>query len=340
TADLADHDRRVAAVKAENNVLVESMAAARKIIDDNAPKLPGRNQTLSEARNSLQKFELNNSSNACPANVEQPACNTALTAFTAAQKAFNETQTECNSAMTTYATGQKRLEAAATENKFVADLPEGPLACAADPAAQTRAAAKVCVAADAAGNTCFNDNAGLRRTLTNNVATTEKALIAARSARETLTDQAGAIREHLDEAKRLSGLARTAGALNSTNASSASAQCSDGTRFRRGFQIMGPEGVKTFDQDERLIMAMSADAEPFLNVLQEVSARVLDRRAVVAEPLLPYAQERLNISNASRKLDGLEPDRNSTITPTAARAALAVEDVVKAFDPASKEVRP
>lgn len=82
--------------------------------------------------------------------------------------------------------------------------------------------------------------------------------------------------------------------------------CGDGSEGRRGFQVMGPEGIRTFDQDERLVMAMTSSASPLIGVLKEVSARVLDRRVVQAEPLLPYAQERVDILEAQRAVDSLK----------------------------------
>ena len=46
--------------------------------------------------------------------------------------------------------------------------------------------------------------------------------------------------------------------------------CREGTQLQRGFQIMGPEGFRTFDQSERLIMAMSSSGKPLLSVMQEL----------------------------------------------------------------------
>lgn len=82
--------------------------------------------------------------------------------------------------------------------------------------------------------------------------------------------------------------------------------CGPGSEGQRGFQVMGPEGVRTFDQDERLLMAMSSSASPLIGVLKEVSSRVLDRRVMRSEPLLPYAQERVDVLEAQRQLDSLQ----------------------------------
>ena len=46
----------------------------------------------------------------------------------------------------------------------------------------------------------------------------------------------------------------------------------DGTfTVRRGYQIMGPEGIQTFDQDDRLLLAMTIDGKPLIGLLNEYS---------------------------------------------------------------------
>lgn len=77
----------------------------------------------------------------------------------------------------------------------------------------------------------------------------------------------------------------------------------NGGNLRRGFQVMGPEGVKTFNQDDRLIMAMSTSAKPLVGMLKDLSGRVLNQRAAGADQLLPLARERTHILRAERALD-------------------------------------
>lgn len=102
--------------------------------------------------------------------------------------------------------------------------------------------------------------------------------------------------------------------------------CGPGSAGRRGFQVMGPEGVRTFDQDERLMMAMSSSASPLIGVLKEVSSRVLDRRVTQSEPLLPYAQERVSILGAQRALDNFKLEAKP-----AAETSDALQVIVNAF---------
>jgi hypothetical protein len=79
--------------------------------------------------------------------------------------------------------------------------------------------------------------------------------------------------------------------------------CPDGARRQTGFQIMGPEGMKTFDQDERLIMAMHTSAKPLTETLQEYSGRILRGRANPAEQLLPLTRENIRVIEAQRAVD-------------------------------------
>lgn len=108
--------------------------------------------------------------------------------------------------------------------------------------------------------------------------------------------------------------------------------CGDGLNARRGFQILGPEGLRTFNQDERLIMAMSSDAKPLVGVLQELSSRVLTQKTSAADDLLPITQERLSLSEARRTLDA------KVATADSDTVAAAIEAILAAFDrgPASR----
>lgn len=81
--------------------------------------------------------------------------------------------------------------------------------------------------------------------------------------------------------------------------------CSNGQQARRGFQILGPEGFRTFDQDERLLMAFSYDSKPLINLLQELSSRKLSVRAG-AESLRELATERVRFRDAIYEVDKIK----------------------------------
>ena len=99
-------------------------------------------------------------------------------------------------------------------------------------------------------------------------------------------------------------------------------------RRRRGFQILGPEGWRTFNQDDRLLMAMSSDASPIIGVLEDLSSRVLNARSRNEALLLPLAQERLRTVEAQRKLKQMPPDASS---------AEAIRAVLEAFNQSAGE---
>ena len=102
-------------------------------------------------------------------------------------------------------------------------------------------------------------------------------------------------------------------------------RCPDETSARRGFQILGPEGWRTFDQDERLLIAMTTSAKPLISALKELSGRLLNEQPTREATLLPLVQERLRIVRAERGLDRLEAGE-----PKAADEAL--KQIIDEFD--------
>ena len=93
--------------------------------------------------------------------------------------------------------------------------------------------------------------------------------------------------------------------------------CEDGTPARRGFQIMGPEGWRTFDQDERLLMAMSTSAKPLVGVIKDLASRTNAQATSESERQLPFAIERIRVLETEKRLN-----RASTSTPEDADALL------------------
>lgn len=76
--------------------------------------------------------------------------------------------------------------------------------------------------------------------------------------------------------------------------------CPPGSRVQRGFQIMGPQGLKTYDQEDRLILAMSSEAEPLISSLEQISGRVLQARSEKMQSsdlLLALAKEQLIVAD-------------------------------------------
>ena len=70
--------------------------------------------------------------------------------------------------------------------------------------------------------------------------------------------------------KELSGaVAKLKGEVDAVASYNELGICRIGEKVRKGFQIMGPEGLKTYDQDDRLVIAMSSSAKPLIETLQE-----------------------------------------------------------------------
>jgi hypothetical protein len=78
--------------------------------------------------------------------------------------------------------------------------------------------------------------------------------------------------------------------------------CVLGDEKRRGFQILGPEGWRTFDQDERLLLAMSSSGKPLISTLKEISDRVLQQKSP-AQQLGTYLREQSAVERARQTLD-------------------------------------
>jgi hypothetical protein len=122
---------------------------------------------------------------------------------------------------------------------------------------------------------------------------------------------AAASAELKDEIKKL-----TIAAASSQTLTNELGQCPVGQRIRKGFQIMGPEGIKTFDQDERLLMAMSSSASPLIETLQEYSSHILNSRVDTTGQLLALAKENGRIETARREISDarrLKPEPNAML---------------------------
>jgi hypothetical protein len=74
---------------------------------------------------------------------------------------------------------------------------------------------------------------------------------------------------------------------------------------RRGFQILGPEGWRTFDQDERLVLAMSSSGKPLISTMRELSERMLNQKSASSSDALPFLREQHVAEKGRRLLDGV-----------------------------------
>ena len=109
----------------------------------------------------------------------------------------------------------------------------------------------------------------------------------------------------------------------------ASIHCPDDAPVRRGFQILGPEGWRTFDQDERVMLVMSTDAEPLISTMKELSQRVLNAKASESTVGLRFAKERQRIFEAR---DALATAGSKAPPATTVKAAIdALKSKKKGF---------
>ena len=116
------------------------------------------------------------------------------------------------------------------------------------------------------------------------------------------------------------------------------AGCAPGEAMRRGFQILGPEGFRTFDQDDRLILAMSSSAKPLIAQIKDISGRMLAEQTAPGDALLGLVQARLKVSQAIQALDkayggdegskinNLNDGQTKALDPESAAAATATDD--------------
>lgn len=82
-------------------------------------------------------------------------------------------------------------------------------------------------------------------------------------------------------------------------------ECGKGINQHRGFQILGPEGWRTFNPDERLVMAMSIDSEPLINNLKELSSRAINAYQAQEneQDLTPLLHAQTSAAKAQQTLD-------------------------------------
>jgi hypothetical protein len=76
----------------------------------------------------------------------------------------------------------------------------------------------------------------------------------------------------------------------------------------RGFLILGPEGWKQFNPNDRLIMAMYSSGRPLIATLNELSARANQAKGPSAEASLVYANHDAQIISSLAKLNEFETE--------------------------------
>ena len=86
--------------------------------------------------------------------------------------------------------------------------------------------------------------------------------------------------------------------------------CAGGLPARRGYQILGPEGWRTFNQDERLVLAMSNSGKPLLETIRDLSNRVMAQKTSGLSTQA-LARESLAVANARTQVESI----NASVEP-------------------------
>jgi len=81
--------------------------------------------------------------------------------------------------------------------------------------------------------------------------------------------------------------------------------CAGGLPARRGYQVLGPEGWRTFNQDERLVLAMSNSGKPLLENLRDLSNRVMAQKTSGLSTQA-LARESLAVANARTQAESID----------------------------------
>lgn len=125
----------------------------------------------------------------------------------------------------------------------------------------------------------------------------------------------------------------TTGAVKTTTTETGDT-CLGSLPARRGFMIMGPEGMVPFDQTKRLVLAMSSSAEPLVATLQEYAGRVIAANSGGAGQLVALVNEGSRARAAQEALAGVDTGAgNGATVDSVAQAAL------DAFTPQSETDR-
>jgi hypothetical protein len=149
---------------------------------------------------------------------------------------------------------------------------------------------------------------------------------AAVEAAKTLAEKTASLARARSARAVLARLFQAGGPAQAAPATPQSGECPPGARFRRGFQILGPEGLRTFDPEDRLLMAMSTDGKPLISMLQEISGRILDPKLSPEAIRLPVAEERLVLLQARRVLDAERSDDPEKAAALVQRVIDALKD--------------
>lgn len=131
-----------------------------------------------------------------------------------------------------------------------------------------------------------------------------------------LSEKIDAVLAELGKVKSLSAQTHTKveELMTAYQSATIASQCALGQTVRKGFQIMGPEGLRTFDQNERLVLAMSTSNAPLIETLRGYSGRILAGKGSPESRLLPIAKAMLTTEQARRTLADMKAANPDPVT--------------------------
>ena len=78
--------------------------------------------------------------------------------------------------------------------------------------------------------------------------------------------------------------------------------CNNGNNPKQEFWILGPEGWRRFNADDRLVLAMSTSGEPIIGPMKELAGRILNEQVPDDTEQQVYEVEQIRINTAERYL--------------------------------------
>ena len=96
--------------------------------------------------------------------------------------------------------------------------------------------------------------------------------------------------------------------------SNGSSLCPDGSPAQTGFHLLGPEGVRILEPEDRLVMAMSSDAQPLIAALERLSVqRAADTGLAI--PTYEFNLARRQVSKALSRLTNARKELRLSTDP-------------------------
>lgn len=98
---------------------------------------------------------------------------------------------------------------------------------------------------------------------------------------------------------------------NTSTSGNSPSLCDNNSPATQESWVLGPEGWRRFDPDERLILAMSSSGKPLISAMKELSGRILNEKSDSSDNREILLEEQSKISEALRKLPDSKTEQSS-----------------------------